>query len=47
MPTGHDASRPAGEGQGRTTRVHVPEGSDSGIGTYESFEPRWETVEGE
>jgi len=47
MPAGHDASRPAGEGLGRTTRVHVPEESDRGIDTYESFEPRWETVDGE
>jgi len=47
MPAGHDDGRPAGEGQGRTARAHVPEESDSGIDTYESFEPRWETVEGE
>jgi RNA-directed DNA polymerase len=31
MPAGHDVSRPAGEGLGRTARVYVPEGSDSGI----------------
>ena len=47
MPAGHDDGRPAGEGLGRTARMDVPEESDSGIATYESFEPRWETVEGE
>ena len=47
MPAGHDDGRPAGEGLGRTARMDVSEGSDSGIATYESFEPRWETVEGE
>ena len=30
MPAGHDESRPAGKGFGRTTRVHVSEESDSG-----------------
>ena len=47
MPAGHDDGRPAGEGLGRTARRDVPEESDSGIATYESFEPRWETVDGE
>ena len=47
MPAGHDDGRPAGEGLGRTARMDVPEESDSGIATYESFEPRWETVDGE
>ena len=47
MPAGHDDGRPAGEGQSRTARVHVPEESDSGIDTDESFEPRWATEEGE
>ncbi len=31
MPVGHVDSRPAGEGLGRTTRMHVSEESDSGI----------------
>jgi RNA-directed DNA polymerase len=31
MPAGHNAGRPAGEGLGRTARMHVPEESDSGI----------------
>ena len=47
MPEAILCDRPAGEGSSRTARVHVFEESDSGIATYESFEPRWETVEGE
>jgi RNA-directed DNA polymerase len=31
MPAGQDAGRPAGEGLGRTARMHAPEASDSGI----------------
>jgi hypothetical protein len=31
MPVGHEASRPAGEGDSPTVRVYVAEGSDSGI----------------
>ena len=31
MPVGHEASRPAGEGDSHTARVHVAEESDSGI----------------
>ena len=31
MPAGHVSGRPAGEGLGRTARVHVSEESDSGI----------------
>jgi group II intron reverse transcriptase/maturase len=31
MPAGHEDSRPAGEGDSRTARMHVTEGSDSGI----------------
>ena len=31
MPVGHEASRPAGEGDSHTARAHIPEESDSGI----------------
>jgi hypothetical protein len=31
MPVGHEASRPAGEGDRHTARVYVAEESDSGI----------------
>jgi hypothetical protein len=31
MPVGHIDSRPAGEGDSHTARVHVAEGPDSGI----------------
>ena len=31
MPVGHEASRPAGEGDRHTARMHVAEESDSGI----------------
>src|SRR5271157_2452628 len=31
MPVGHEDDRPAGEGDSHTARVHVAEGSDSGI----------------
>ena len=31
MPAGHEASRPAGEGERHTARAHVSEESDSGI----------------
>ena len=30
-PVGHDDSRPAGEGDSHTARMHVAEESDSGI----------------
>src|SRR5271157_3386540 len=31
MPVGQEASRPAGEGDSHTARMHIPEESDSGI----------------
>ena len=31
IPVGHEASRPAGEGDSHTARMHVAEESDSGI----------------
>ena len=31
MPAGQEAGRPAGEGDGRTARVYIAEGSDSDV----------------